>query len=243
MILRYSGPDSDNRRVVVPGDVLWHGEGPEPSTTTSATPSTSTEPPVTSTTTAITTSTSRTTTTTSSADTELVAYWDHQHCGPYSDNHNWHWCNHARFQCADTVEVPRNICSSHLAALVDARSFVEVNGCPYAYYARYECKILTFKFDPLPASNQCMNQPPQGWANLGTGLTQAQCHDRCVPLESCSFVTFWSAGGACTSFEACDSTVSKTWTKPSGSERRLRKVAQTWAKVVWGKVSGHTYLS
>merc|ERR1712110_1114616 len=93
-------------------------------------------------------------------------------------------------------------------------------------------------FDPLPASNQCMNQPPEGWANLGTGLTQAQCHDRCVPLESCSFVTFWSAGGACTSFEDCDSTVSKTWTKSSGSERRLRKVAQTWAKVVGGKHQG-----
>merc|ERR1712232_265703 len=86
-------------------------------------------------------------------------------------------------------------------------------------------------FEPLPASHRCMGQPPQGWANLGRGLTQGQCHDRCLPIQSCNFVTFWSASGACTSFEGCDSTVTQTWNKVSGLERRLRKAAQTWAKV------------
>merc|ERR1712048_1271967 len=69
-------------------------------------------------------------------------------------------------------------------------------------------------FVPLPASHRCMEQPPQGWANLGTGLTQGQCHDQCAALESCR------------------STGSQTWTKVLGSERRLRKAAQTWAKVL-----------
>merc|ERR1712232_213374 len=77
-------------------------------------------------------------------------------------------------------------------------------------------------FEPLPASHRCMGQPPLGWANLGTGLTQGQCHDRCLPIQSCNFVTFWSASGACTSFEGCDSTVTQTWNKVSGLERRLR---------------------
>lgn len=143
--------------------------------------------------------------------------------------------------------MPRVTCSSGQAVLVDAQSFVVVNGCPYAYYAQYECNIVAsttpttvtttttqvpVNFVPLPASHRCMDQPPQGWANLGTGLTQVQCHDQCVALESCNFVNFWSANGACTSFEACHSTVSQTWTKVSGSERRLRNAAQTWAKIL-----------
>merc|ERR1712232_1447027 len=92
--------------------------------------------------------------------------------------------------------------------------------------------LPTLAFEPLPASHRCMGQPPQGWANLGTGLTQGQCHDRCLPIQSCIFVTFWSASGACTSFEGCDSTVTQTWNKVSGLERRLRGAVQTWAKVL-----------
>merc|ERR1712232_694891 len=93
-------------------------------------------------------------------------------------------------------------------------------------------------FAPLPASHRCMDQPPQGWANLGTGLTQAQCHDRCLLLESCNFVTLWSASGACTSFVDCDSTSTQIWRTISGSGRRLRKAAQTWAKVVGEESQG-----
>jgi hypothetical protein len=78
-------------------------------------------------------------------DTRLTAYWDHGICGPHGEDHNWGWCGRGSFDCAQTVQVGRDICASGSATLAHTQgdgtccSSTTIDGCNYAYFAQYVC--------------------------------------------------------------------------------------------------------
>jgi len=57
-----------------------------------------------------------------------------------NDNQNWEWCGKGEFECPQTRSVPTSICPSGVARLAEAKTFVQVGKCYYAYYAQYACE-------------------------------------------------------------------------------------------------------
>lgn len=71
-------------------------------------------------------------------DTRLAAYWDYGACGPGGNDQNWRWCGWTS-ACPQAVSVSEDVCVSGSAFLVDKKTFMIIDGCPYAYYAQYVC--------------------------------------------------------------------------------------------------------
>merc|ERR1712066_356825 len=75
----------------------------------------------------------------------LRAYWDAGICGPDGDDANWHICGNRSANC--TEEISFSGCASGKA--VKSRELgtgqwkdsVDVDGCNYAYYTEYTCKV------------------------------------------------------------------------------------------------------
>merc|ERR1712139_195179 len=244
MIFQYQGPDTEGRTLVVPSTVLWQGEVGSTTTTPGPTPMPTPAPTMPHHYFAASTAQSTCESEGGAPTTKdmcsqacdsgvggatryKIGSWDHSPgcfavvSGPWQGGCHWNLNTEASAYMSRTRAVSTTMNTTTTTTQVTPTTTTTTS-----------TTRVPVNFSPLPASHRCMGQPPHGWANLGTGLTQGQCHDRCLPIQSCNFVTFWSASGACTSFEGCDSTVTQTWNKVSGLERRLRGAVQTWAKVL-----------
>jgi len=126
-------------------------------TTTSSTTSTSTTSVTTTststTTSSSTTSTSITTTSTTTSrrvqgltpeeaavyNPDLSSYWDVDHCGKATDNHNMQWCPEGPDDCRTLVAVEKIVCKSREAKLDFTKRFHRLDQCAFAFYAQYVC--------------------------------------------------------------------------------------------------------
>jgi len=79
----------------------------------------------------------------------LGSYWDLEHCGKASDNHNADWCGGVAEgdpglpqKCMQSVVVDTALCASGEAVLRFTKEFAPVDGCSFAYYTQYVCKLV-----------------------------------------------------------------------------------------------------
>lgn len=86
----------------------------------------------------------------------LVAYWDAGSCGPYGDDFQHDWCQPNLIggtppNCPPFKMVHFHICPSgwaqlqtimgHSGSSADCCSDIKMDGCDYAWFARYACTV------------------------------------------------------------------------------------------------------
>jgi len=123
-------------------------------TTTTTTSTTATTSTTTGTTTLVSTTATTTSTVTSTLqlidgltikesavyNPQLASYWDLDHCGKASNNHNWGWCWNGAFGCQSLVDVDASVCMSGKAGLNFSYTLARVDLCTFGYYAQYVCR-------------------------------------------------------------------------------------------------------
>lgn len=114
----------------------------------------------------------------------MTAYWDFEHCGPERDNHNWEWCGEYAFNCAPSVDVLPEVCSTRRANLVFSEAFVQVGECGYAYYAQYACVTTTSTLPPSttpPTTSVATTTAAPTTTVLDDRLAAYWDHEHCGP--------------------------------------------------------------
>jgi len=78
---------------------------------------------------------------------KLASFWDKGVCGKAPDNHNFAWCinqdSKSPYECAGEVSVDTKLCGTGAAVLNFTHRFAWIDGCAFAYYAQYACKVGT----------------------------------------------------------------------------------------------------
>lgn len=154
-------------------------------------------------------------------DPPLAAYWDVGSCGPMGSNYHSSWCGGVNVTADCPTTIATSSCASGQARRVivlgsGGNNFnpqfpqVVINGCPYAYFAQYECQASTPAPAPAPSptaklvgSGCCRSSKVilGAWHNMSRTECMQECTDNfachAFAVSGCNSSSDQTCGGAC----------------------------------------------